>query len=130
MRLTRQSRRDAKALLRSCQVNGLLDEGRVRQVVQHVAARKPRGYVGLLTYFRHLVETDIARRQARIESAIELSPEQQAVVSTRLAQTYGPGLNLTFAHRPSLIGGLRVTVGSDVYDGSVLGRLNALANSF
>ena len=130
MRLTRQSRRNAKSLLRACFVHGRLDEDRVRRVVEEVAGAKPRGYVGLLTYFKHLVELDIARRTARVESATALSPELQASVAANLAKTYGPGLSLTFAHNPALIGGLRVAVGSDVYDGSVQGRLNGLAESF
>ena len=130
MRLTKQSRRNAKSLLRACLVNGRLDEDRVRRVVEEVAGAKPRGYVGLLTYFKHLVELDVARRTARVESATALSPELQASVAANLAKTYGPGLSLTFAHNPALIGGLRVSVGSDVYDGSVQGRLNTLAESF
>ena len=130
MRLTKQSRRNAKSLLRACLVNGRLEEDRVRRVVEEVAGAKPRGYVGLLTYFKHLVELDVARRTARVESATALSPELQASVAANLAKTYGPGLSLTFAHNPALIGGLRVAVGSDVYDGSVQGRLNTLAESF
>jgi len=130
MRLTKQSRRNAKSLLRACLVNGRLDEDRVRRVVEEVAGAKPRGHVGLLTYFKHLVELDIARHTARVESATALSPELQASVAANLAKTYGPGLSLTFAHNPALIGGLRVAVGSDVYDGSVQGRLNGLAESF
>ena len=130
MRLTKQSRRNAKSLLRACLVNERLDEARVRRVVEEVAGAKPRGYVGLLTYFKHLVELDIARRTARVESATALSPELQASVAAKLEKAYGPGLSLTFAHNPALIGGLRVSVGSDVYDGSVQGRLNTLAESF
>ncbi len=130
MRLTKQSRREAKSLLRCCVTNGLLDENRVRQVVQKVAEAKPRGYLGLLNYFRHLVQMDIARRQARVESSTDLSPQQQEGVSARLAKAYGPGLSVSFVRNPALIGGLRVTVGSDVYDGSVQGRLAALVDRF
>jgi len=43
---------------------------------------------------------------------------------------YGAGLNVTFAQNPALIGGMRVKVGSDVYDGSVSGRLAALQEGF
>jgi F0F1-type ATP synthase delta subunit len=35
-----------------------------------------------------------------------------------------------FTVEPALIGGMRVTIGSDVYDGSVRGRLEALAARF
>jgi F-type H+-transporting ATPase subunit delta len=47
-------------------------------------------------------------------------------VRANLAQRYGQGLNVTFAVNPSLIGGLRVKVGSDVFDGSVKARLAEL----
>jgi F-type H+-transporting ATPase subunit delta len=39
-------------------------------------------------------------------------------------------MNIAFFHRPSLIGGTRIQVGSDVYDGSILAGLRALENSF
>jgi F-type H+-transporting ATPase subunit delta len=39
-------------------------------------------------------------------------------------------LNLSFHVNPALVGGLRVKVGSDVYDGSVAARLQKLEESF
>ncbi len=53
----------------------------------------------------------------------------QASVKANLAQRYGQGLNVTFAVNPSLIGGLRVKVGSDVFDGSVKARLAELESA-
>jgi F-type H+-transporting ATPase subunit delta len=43
-----------------------------------------------------------------------------------LTQRYGRGLHLSFNYDPRLIGGLRVKVGSDIFDGTVRGRLAAL----
>ena len=40
------------------------------------------------------------------------------------------GLNISFAQNPALLGGLRIKVGSDVYDGSVQARLEDLEESF
>jgi len=37
---------------------------------------------------------------------------------------------MSFAHSPALIGGMRVKVGSDVYDGSVQARLATLEARF
>jgi len=51
-------------------------------------------------------------------------------VTASLTKRYGAGLNISFGVNPELIGGLRVKVGSDVFDGSVRSRLNALAESF
>src|SRR5262249_19986588 len=119
MKISKQARRDAKQIFRSCLVNGLLDESRSRQVVQQLVAQKPRGCMAILTHFQRLVKLDVARRTARIESAIPLPENFRVGVQTSLARKYGPGLSVSFAQNPDLIGGLRVQVGSDVYDGSI-----------
>lgn len=129
MKISKQARRDAKQLFRACQVNGLLDEARVRRVVQQIATQKPRGHLGVLAHFHRLVKLDLARRAARIESPAALSPTLQAGIQTNLARLYGAGLSLSFQSNPALIGGLRVQVGSDVYDGSIRARLNTLAEN-
>jgi F-type H+-transporting ATPase subunit delta len=54
----------------------------------------------------------------------------QQSVRTNLTARYGPCLNVNFAVNPALIGGLRVKVGSDVYDGSVKARLAELETNF
>lgn len=130
MKISKLARREAKELFRSCLDNGLLDENRVRQAVQRVLAGKPRGYVAILSHFQRLVKLDIERRTARIESAAPLPQDLQAGVQTSLARVYGPGLNVSFTQNAALIGGMRIKVGSDVYDGSIQARLTALQESF
>ena len=130
MKISKPARRDAKRLFRSCVVNGLLDDNRARQTVQQVIAQKPRGYMAVLAHFQRLVTLDVARRTARIESAIQLPDSLRVEVQTNLARKYGPGLAVSFAQNTEMIGGLRVQVGSDVYDGSVQARLMALQESF
>ena len=130
MKITKQARRDAKQLFHTCKVSGLLDEARVRQVVGAVIERKPRGYVGILSHFQRLVRLDFERRTAQVESAVPASEGLRQSVTANLAQRYGGGLDVGFAVNPALIGGLRVKVGSDVFDGSVRARLNALEESF
>jgi F-type H+-transporting ATPase subunit delta len=130
MRITKQARREARELFRNCAVNGVLEENRVRQSVQLVIERKPRGYVALLTQFQRLVKLDIARRTARIESPAPLPPQYQAQVQADLGRVYGNGLSFIFSQNPALLGGVRVQVGGDVYDGTVQARLNALEEKF
>ena len=130
MKMTKQSRRDAKQLFRSTLVNGSMDEGRVRSVVQKVLEQKPRGYVAILGHFTRLVKLEQDRRAAKVESAIPLTPDQQSGVASNLQRLYGNGLNLSFHVNPALVGGLRVRVGSDVYDGSVAARLQELEQTF
>ncbi len=130
MKITKQARREAKELFRSCVVGGLLEENRVRQAVQQVLQIKPRGYLAILTHFLRLVKLDIERRTALVESAVPLASDLQTQIQTSLARSYGKGLEISFAQNPELIGGIRVKVGSDVYDGSVQGRLAELQESF
>jgi len=130
LKISKQAKRDAKELFRSCVVNGLLDEDRARRMVQRVLEAKPRGYLAILAHFQRLVKFDLERRTAKIESAAPLTPEFQSKIKAGLARSYGQGLNVSFAQNPALIGGMRIKVGSDVYDGSVQARLAALQESF
>ncbi len=130
MKISKQSRRDAKQLFRSCLSNQLLDEARVRQAVSAVIAGKPRGYVAILSHFQRLVKLELERHRAKVESAVALSAEEQTAVQGNLAWKYGQGLDVSFVQNPALIGGLRIQVGSDVYDGSVQSPIDALRESF
>ncbi len=130
MKISKQSRREAKGLFRCCLVNGLLDENRAREVVKRVLQAKPRGYLEIVTQFHRLVKMDLERRSARIESVVPLTQDLRAAVQSSLARRYGPGLQVSFVENPALLGGMRIKVGSDVYDGSVQARLTALQESF
>ena len=125
-----QARRLAKTSYRWCLVEGRLDESRARQVAVHLLQSKRRGYLSMLSEFKRLVKLDGAEHTARIESAVPLQPDLQASVRKNLEKAYGEGLTTEFAHNPELIGGMRVRVASDVYDGSVKSRLAAIATSF
>jgi len=130
MKITKQSRREAKQLFKSCLVNGLLDDNRARQATDQLLALKPRGYIAILSQFERLVKLDIERRTAKVESAVPLPSDFQSKVQAGLVKHYGQGVTVSFTQNPALIGGLRIKVGSDVYDGSVQARLNALQESF
>jgi F-type H+-transporting ATPase subunit delta len=130
MKTTKRIRRDARRLFRLCLVDGLLDEDRARQVVQRVGAAQRRSRLALLAHLRRLVEMDRARHTAIVESAAPLPPELQADVLAGLSRMYGPGLSSSFGLRPTLIGGMRIQVGSDVYDASVRAKLAAMEAGF
>ena len=126
MKISKQARRDGRELFRSCMANGVMDENRVRKAVHIVAEKKPRGYMAILSHFHRLVRLEILRRTAKIESATPLTAQTQSQIQNDLGTKYGQGLTFTFSQNPGLIGGIRVQVGGDVYDGTVQGRLNAL----
>jgi F-type H+-transporting ATPase subunit delta len=129
MKISKQARRDARELFRTCMVREALDESRARQAVTAVVKARPRGYIAILSHFERLLRLEVARRTATIESATALPPQAQQQIKGDLTKQYGLGLAFTFTQNPALIGGVRIQVGGDVYNGTVQGRLAALLQS-
>lgn len=127
MRGKKQVARAARDLFRMCVVDGALDAGRARQVAGQLIASNRRGALAVLSSFQRLVRLDRDQHTALVESARPLDDTLQQTIHQRLARVYGARLGTTFQENPALIAGLRVRVGSDVYDGSVRARLAALA---
>ncbi len=130
MKVSKRIQREARQLFRLCLVNGVLDEEKARSVVEQVIRLGQRGSLALLSQFQRLVREDNARRTALVESAVPLPQDLHAKVEAGLAGVYGQYLMISYGENPALIGGMRIKVGSDVYDGSVRARLAALEQSF
>jgi F-type H+-transporting ATPase subunit delta len=130
MKTTRQTNRAARQLFFSCHINGALDESRVHGVLQQLIEKRHRGFLAVLWQFKRLVRLETSKRTATIHSAVPLSTELQTQISQQLRDVYGQGIDIQFTHRPELIGGMRVQVGSDVFDGSVRHGLATLEGSF
>ena len=126
----KQVARKAKKLFRLCLVSGWLDEDRARRVVHEIVAARQRGYLRVLRQFGRLLKVLQEQHSARVECAVPSTPEIESSVRHRIESLYGPGIATVFAHNPHLIGGMRIRVGSDVYDGSILNGLTALEKSF
>jgi F-type H+-transporting ATPase subunit delta len=126
MKLTKEVRKVSKELFRASFTDSLLDTGKVRGFVGQLVAGKPRHYVDILKNYHRLIRLELDKRHAVIESASELSPDTSERVLRDLKTKYGEGLTTDFRVNPDLIGGLRIRVGSDVWDGSVRGRLDRL----
>ena len=130
MKAGRQIERQAKRLFRWCVIDGLVDAGRARQVIEKVIAGRRRGYLILLSRFLRLVRLDQEAHTAAVETAVPLPENLRANVQALLRDKYGPGLNFQFLEKPTLIGGMRIKAGNDVYDGSVQFELAALEEAF
>jgi F-type H+-transporting ATPase subunit delta len=121
----REARKTARSLFRGCLAGGKLDADRVRAVTDTLAAEKPRGYLAVLQSFARLVRLELERRHVVIESAAPLTESEMNNLRADITRTHGTDLTFESTVRPALIGGLRVRVGSDVWDGSVRARLAA-----
>ena len=83
-----------------------------------------------MAHFQKLVQMDVDKRTANVSSAIALDDKARHHIKTNLTKNYGENVQINFLVDEGLIGGLRVQIGSDVYDGSVRTRLNTLNDSF
>lgn len=129
MKISKEARRTSRQLFRVCLVDGKLDENRVRQVVQKISESKPRGYIAILDAFVSQVRAEVESKRAIVESATPLETELQNNLAAGLSRKYGRELALEYQVKPELLGGIRVKVGSDVWDGTVKARLEALKAS-
>ena len=130
MQTSRRARRDAVRLWRLCLVHGRPDDARVRDVVNRLVERDHVGALPVLKHLRKLLQLDAARWSASVETATALSDEAREQLGRALTERFGDAMRSSFTVNPSLIGGMRVTAGSDVYDGSVRARLDTIERSF
>jgi F-type H+-transporting ATPase subunit delta len=127
MKTNKEIRRLSRAMLRASFTDGQLDRGKVASIVQSLIEKKPRHCIDILQNYKRLLRLEIEKRHATIESAAELSPEVREQIVSNLKRKYGTDLTIEFVVNPQLIGGMRVRLGSNVWDGSVQNRLQRLA---
>jgi F-type H+-transporting ATPase subunit delta len=126
MKINKEIRQQSRTLLRSSFTDGQLDRGKIESLVNSLIAKKPRNYMGVLENFKRLLRLEVEKRHARIESATELNPETTAQIVANLKRKYGQDLMTESVVNPEVLGGIRIRVGSDVWDGTVRNRLERL----
>ena len=99
-------------------------------VVRFLRVLNRHGRLGLLASVTKQARSTLDRRQNRksvtVRSAVPLDEGQQSALRDRLASMIHATPVITLEVDPSLIGGLVVQVGDEVYDASVRTRLEAI----
>ena len=126
MKINKETRQLAKGLLRASFVDGKLDSARVSSLIKSLIEKKPRHYIQTIEAYKRLIRLEVEKRTATIETATELSSEAGQEIVANLKRRYGNDLTARFVVSPELLGGMRIRVGSDVWDSSVRNRLQRL----
>ncbi len=126
MKINKEIRQLGREMLRASFTDGQLDPGKIASLVQSLITRRPRRFMDVLQYYKRLLRLEIEKRHARIEGATQLAPEAAVDIVARLKRKYGEDLTTEFVVDPTLLGGVRVRVGSDVWDGTLRNRLERL----
>ena len=129
MKISKEARKASKSLFLSSFTGGRLDEGKVRTVAKTLIEKKPRLYLAILKSYQRHVRLEVEKRHAVIESAAPLDNATREQLLGNLRSKYGPDVTTDFKVSPELIGGVRIKLGSDVWDSSVRDRLARLENN-
>jgi F-type H+-transporting ATPase subunit delta len=126
MKINKEIRRLSRGMLRASFTDSELDPGRIASLVDSLIARKPRYYIEVLKNYRRLLRLELEKRRARVETASEADSAIRSELVANLKKKYGSDLTTEFVVNPQLLGGMRIRVGSDVWDGTVRNRLERL----
>jgi F-type H+-transporting ATPase subunit delta len=74
-------------------------------------------------------DEQLGRIRVVVTSAYALTDDQQKSIAAKLGQTLGKEVVLDEKIDPSLLGGILIRVGDQVFDGSVLGKMSAIRNA-
>ncbi|MDB4266184.1 F0F1 ATP synthase subunit delta [bacterium] len=130
MKVSKVAATTARRIFRLCSQNGRMNEEHLRMAIAKLGTEKPRDYRAMLQVLRRLISAELASKQVTVESATALDAATGDQLANSLRSQYGQDLTFTFKTTPELLGGLRIRVGNDVFDGSVKSRLDRLTNAF
>jgi len=130
MKISKTANAAARRMFRLAQTGGRLDEAKLSAAISELVAGKGRDYRSILVALQRLVRLELDRHHVVVESAVELDQASRDQLVANLGRQHGDQLSFEYRINPELLGGLKIRVGNDVWDGSVKGRLDRLAQAF
>lgn len=117
----------ARQLFKMSLVDNGISAERVAGILAYLEKHRPANPVMVLKAFHRLVVIEIAKSQAIVEHAGAINAAALAAIAAAMTQKYGRTVTATAKPNASLLAGLRVHVGDDIYESSVAGQLAVLA---
>ena len=108
-------------------VDGTLAADRVGGVLEYVEQHRPAHAMAVLKAYQRLVAAEVARGQAVVEHAGTVSDATLPIIAAAMTKKYMRPITSLAKRNDTLLAGLRVRVGDDVYESSVAGQLATLA---
>ena len=119
----------AKKLVEMSRDNGVVTESKVSDVLAAIKQAKPRKELLVLKTYLYFIRKALAEQTAVVATPGALSADALASIESSFSKIYGRPITAVTKTDTSLIAGVRVRVGDDVYDASVAGRLKRIAES-
>jgi len=125
----KQTQQLARQLFKLSLVNGELSAAQVTGVLQYVEKHRPAHSLAVLRTYLRLVTAEIARGRAVIEHAGAVPDSLLAGIAAAMTTKYRRKISSLGRRNDTLLAGLRVRVGDDVYESSVSSQLTQLARA-
>ncbi len=119
----------AKKLTELSKEDGVVTEAKVAEVLGALKQVNHRHHLTILKAYLHCIHREIALQTAVVSSSTELSEENLKAIETHFTSQYKRPINAVLKQDKYLIAGVRVRVGDDVYDASIAGHLQRLAEN-
>lgn len=115
---------DARAALVEDLLEGKVTDETRRLVRQAVVAPRGRSFDRTLQEYGRVAADRRSRLVAKVTATAPLTEEQRGRLGAALARIYGHEVQLNIELDPAVIGGIRVEIGDEVIEGSVVSRLD------
>ena len=119
----------AKQLFKLSLVNGQVSAEQVAGVLGYIEKIEPRHTLSLLKLYHRAIQTEVAKSQALVEHAGPVTDATLKLIESTMSKKYQRTVTASAKANPKLLAGLRVRVGSDVYESTVAGQLAALSTA-
>lgn len=129
MRADKKTKLLAKQLFKLSVVNGAVSPEQVTGVLGYIEKTAPRHSLALLKLYHRAVALELAKSRALVEHAGPVTDATLRSIEAAMTSKYKRPVTASAQPNPKLLAGLRVRVGSDVFEASVSGQLAALSSA-
>lgn len=129
MAADKQTKLLAKQLFKLSVVNGEVSADRVAGVLGWIEKTQPRHPLALLQLYHRHIANEVAKSRAVVEHAGQVGAATLASIEAAMTKKYARKVTAVAQPNAALLAGLRVRIGSDIYESSVAGQLAALSAS-
>src|SRR3954471_21652614 len=129
MRADKKTKALAKQLFKLSLVNGAVSLEQVTGVLGYIEKNVTRGQLALLQLYQRAITTELAKSNAVVEHAGPINDTTLKSIEAAMTKRYLRPVAATAKPNPRLLAGLRIRIGSDVYESTVSGQLANLSNA-
>ncbi len=129
MAVDKKTKQLAKQLFKLSLVNGQVSAEQVAGVLGYIEKSAPRHPLALLKLYHRAIATEFAKSRAIVEHAGPINEATLKLIESAMTKKYARPVTASAQPNPKLFAGLRVRVGSDLYESTVSGQLANLSNA-